>query len=101
MRLEGVGITFPTPAGPLRALDSVDLAVGPGEFVSLLGPSGCGKSTLLRLVADILAPTDGRITVAGDAPMLGDEVHWDRRGQRTNLSRLCTRPPRPTRLMTV
>ncbi len=68
IRLEGVGITFPTPSGPLRALDGVDLAVRPGEFVSLLGPSGCGKSTLLRLVADILAPTDGRITIAGDPP---------------------------------
>src|SRR5207247_7096522 len=39
-----------------------------GDFVSLLGTSGCGKSTLLRLIADILAPTDGTISVAGDVP---------------------------------
>ncbi|HEV8656777.1 MAG TPA: ABC transporter ATP-binding protein [Candidatus Limnocylindria bacterium] len=46
----------------------MSLAVRPGEFVSLLGPSGCGKSTLLRLVSDILTPTDGTISVAGEAP---------------------------------
>jgi NitT/TauT family transport system ATP-binding protein len=61
-------MTFPTPAGPLRALDDVSLAVRGREFVSLLGPSGCGKSTLLRLVADILSPTEGRISVAGESP---------------------------------
>ena len=61
-------MTFSTSSGPFRALEGVSLAVGPGEFVSLLGPSGCGKSTLLRLVSDILAPTDGTISVAGEAP---------------------------------
>jgi NitT/TauT family transport system ATP-binding protein len=61
-------MTFSTSSGPFRALEGVSLAVRPGEFVSLLGPSGCGKSTLLRLVSDILAPTDGTISVAGEAP---------------------------------
>jgi NitT/TauT family transport system ATP-binding protein len=68
--MEGVGMTFSTSSGPLRALDGVSLDVRPGEFVSLLGPSGCGKSTLLRLVADILPPTDGTISVAGEAPAI-------------------------------
>lgn len=44
-----------------RALLPVDLAVPQGEFLTLLGPSGCGKSTLLKMVAGLLAPTDGRI----------------------------------------
>jgi NitT/TauT family transport system ATP-binding protein len=48
------------------ALSDVDLTVGDGEFVSLIGPSGCGKSTLLRLIADLLPPTTGSISVAGD-----------------------------------
>ena len=47
------------------ALVDVDLAVEPGLFVSLIGPSGCGKSTLLRLIAHLIEPTDGRITVNG------------------------------------
>jgi NitT/TauT family transport system ATP-binding protein len=44
-----------------RALLPVDLSVHEGEFVTLLGPSGCGKSTLLKLVAGLLAPSDGRL----------------------------------------
>ena len=47
------------------ALSDVDLTIHKGQFVSLIGPSGCGKSTLLRLIADLLQPTGGAITVAG------------------------------------
>jgi NitT/TauT family transport system ATP-binding protein len=39
----------------------VNLTVREGEFVTLLGPSGCGKSTLLKMVAGLLAPSDGRL----------------------------------------
>ena len=49
----------------VAALDGIDLTVDQGEFVSLIGPSGCGKSTLLRLVADLLQPTSGAVTVFG------------------------------------
>lgn len=54
--------------GEVIALTDIDLDVQPGEFVSLIGPSGCGKSTLLRLVADLLPPTTGTITVNGKSP---------------------------------
>jgi len=43
------------------ALDSLDLDVREGEFVSLLGPSGCGKSTALRIIAGLSTPTGGVI----------------------------------------
>ncbi|BAN01721.1 ABC transporter ATP-binding protein [Ilumatobacter coccineus] len=49
----------------VAALSDVDLTVDPGEFVSLIGPSGCGKSTLLRLVANLLDPTAGTVSVNG------------------------------------
>jgi NitT/TauT family transport system ATP-binding protein len=44
-----------------HALQPVNLTVREGEFVTLLGPSGCGKSTLLKMVAGLLAPSDGRL----------------------------------------
>jgi len=49
----------------VTALESIDLAVAKGEFVSLIGPSGCGKSTLLRIVGDIVEPSAGEVTVNG------------------------------------
>jgi NitT/TauT family transport system ATP-binding protein len=52
-------------AGGVTALQSIDLDVLPGEFVSLIGPSGCGKSTLLRVVADLVEPTSGEVVVNG------------------------------------
>ena len=61
----GVDKIFATKAGEVTALTGIDLAVAPGEFVSLIGPSGCGKSTLLRLIADLDAPSTGSVEVFG------------------------------------
>ena len=47
------------------AVRDFDLDVQPGEFLTLLGPSGCGKTTCLRMVAGFIAPTGGRILMAG------------------------------------
>lgn len=62
---ENVGMTFP---GGQRTLEGVGLAIRPGEFVSLVGPSGCGKSTLLRLIAGLMGPSAGRLTLSGRSP---------------------------------
>ena len=47
------------------ALVDIDLTVEPAQFISLIGPSGCGKSTLLRLVANLIDPTSGDVSVNG------------------------------------
>jgi NitT/TauT family transport system ATP-binding protein len=49
----------------LEVIRSVSLDVRDNEFVSLLGPSGCGKSTLLIMVAGLIPPTEGDITING------------------------------------
>ena len=66
--LAGATVRFVSERGSLTALENVAVEIAPGGFVSLLGPSGCGKSTLLRLVADLVSPTLGTVSVLGGPP---------------------------------
>ena len=52
--------------GDVHALSEIDLAIGAGEFVSIVGPSGCGKSTLLMLISGLIPATGGAIEVGGE-----------------------------------
>jgi NitT/TauT family transport system ATP-binding protein len=65
----GVCVDFKVAGRVNRVLHDVSLSVPKGGFVSLIGPSGCGKSTLLKVLAGLLAPTAGEVSVAGVAPM--------------------------------
>jgi putative ABC transport system ATP-binding protein len=57
---------YPAVGGePVRAVDGVSLSVGAGEMVALYGPSGSGKTTLLLMVATLLEPTSGSVSIAG------------------------------------
>ena len=68
LALAGVSQRFRSLDGSTtHALGPVDLDVEPGSFVTIVGPSGCGKSTLLRLVAGFASPTEGDVTVGGEA----------------------------------
>jgi NitT/TauT family transport system ATP-binding protein len=61
----GLGLTFTTADGPVRALTGVNLTISKGDFVSFIGPSGCGKTTFLRAIAALEVPTEGTLTVNG------------------------------------
>jgi len=63
IQLKNVSKTFP---GGVVAVDTVNLDIEEGEYVTLLGPSGCGKTTVLRMVAGFEAPDTGSIELAGE-----------------------------------
>jgi NitT/TauT family transport system ATP-binding protein len=65
LSLRGISKRFDSGTEALRGFD---LAVGDGEFLSLVGPSGCGKSTVLRLIAGLIAPNAGAVTFPNGKP---------------------------------
>jgi len=67
LRLAGVSVRY----GAVRALQEVDLEVGPDELLVVLGPTGAGKTTLLRAIAGLEAPAAGRIEMGGE-----EITHW-------------------------
>jgi NitT/TauT family transport system ATP-binding protein len=65
LEIEAVRKEFTGGAVPVLALETIDLTIERGEFVTLVGPSGCGKSSLLTLVSGLSAPSAGRIRING------------------------------------
>ena len=72
IELRGVSFAYGAEAAP--ALRDVDLSIGRGEFVGICGPTGGGKSTLVDLIAGLLEPTEGTVTVDGHP--LGAHPSW-------------------------
>jgi NitT/TauT family transport system ATP-binding protein len=67
-----LSVAFPNGNGGLKALQNVNFAVYPQEFVCVLGPSGSGKTTLLRVLAGLLNPTQGEVRFsASGRPRIG------------------------------
>jgi NitT/TauT family transport system ATP-binding protein len=67
IEIRGVSKTYRTRDGDVPSLRPIDFTVGEGEFVVIVGPSGCGKTTLLKMLAGLLAPSEGEIRVEGKA----------------------------------
>ena len=62
--LDGLSAGYPGRV----VLENVSFAVGPGELVAIVGPNGSGKSTLLKVLAGLLRPLSGSVSVLGGAP---------------------------------
>ncbi|MBN9888268.1 ABC transporter ATP-binding protein [Salipiger abyssi] len=67
LELVNLSLHHPTPAGPLRAVDGVNLTLNKAETLGLVGESGCGKSSLARCVVGLNTPQEGSIVVGGQA----------------------------------
>ena len=66
VQVRNLGIGFTSRAGvTLPILRNIDLAIGEGETIGLVGESGCGKSTLMRIMAGLIRPSDGTVSVRG------------------------------------
>ena len=63
-----VGVGLRRTFGPVVAVDSMDLRVPPGQVTALVGPNGSGKTTLMLMIAGLLAPDSGYLTVGGASP---------------------------------
>lgn len=65
LELQDIGMSYHTMDGEIPALTHISFSIAEGEFAALVGPSGCGKSTLLNLIAGLLKPEQGTITIQG------------------------------------
>src|SRR5487761_2784068 len=67
--LDRVAVRFPSRVAGLAAytaIADVSLTVADGEFLSVVGPTGCGKSTILNMIAGLLTPSEGSVSVFGE-----------------------------------
>lgn len=63
--IQNVSLTYHSPDNETKALEDITFAMYREEFVAIVGPSGCGKSTILSLLAGLLTPSSGTITLEG------------------------------------
>jgi NitT/TauT family transport system ATP-binding protein len=65
LEVRGVGKIYGTGTNSVVALKNITFSAARGEFLAIVGPSGCGKSTLLKVIGDLLAPSEGYVSVNG------------------------------------
>lgn len=66
LKLERISLTYQTTTREIKALENISFSVNEGEFVSIIGPSGCGKTSILSIIAGLIAPSGGKITLQGE-----------------------------------
>ena len=72
LKVRDVCLSYHTLSGETPALSHISFDLMPGEFLSIVGPSGCGKSTLLNLIAGLLTPEHGSITLGPELLLLDE-----------------------------
>lgn len=72
--LDRVSKHFDTSKGRTIAVENASLSINHGEFITMVGPSGCGKSTIFNMIAGLLKPSSGSITVDGRS-VIGETGH--------------------------
>lgn len=65
LTLDKISLSYQTEKDEIRALESISFSVDEGEFVAIIGPSGCGKTSILSIIAGLLKPSGGEITIKG------------------------------------
>ena len=70
LELTALAKSFPSPDGPITAVQNVTFEVAEGEFVCIVGHSGCGKSTLLSILGLLDSPSDG-VYLLNNKPVQG------------------------------
>ncbi|MBR2871387.1 MAG: ATP-binding cassette domain-containing protein, partial [Clostridia bacterium] len=65
LELKNVSLTYQTKDDEIKAIENLSFSANEGEFISIIGPSGCGKTTVLSMIAGLIKPTAGKITLYG------------------------------------
>ncbi|KXZ20908.1 glycine/betaine ABC transporter ATP-binding protein [Bacillus nakamurai] len=76
LTLENVSKTY---KGGKKAVNSINLNIGKGEFICFIGPSGCGKTTTMKMINRLIEPSEGKICIEGDNIMEQDPVELRRK----------------------
>lgn len=63
LEADNVGLTYHQPTGETLAVENITFSVSRGEFLSIVGPSGCGKTSILSMIAGLMDPSHGKITL--------------------------------------
>ena len=65
VNIHNVSLKYQSQNGEIEALSDINFSVNLGEHVCIVGPSGCGKSTLLSIIAGLIMPSSGEVTIQG------------------------------------